>query len=171
MKRNKIKTKDKQLWIARVVLAILIAATIGALIYLYVTRDSSLDRKTETPAKVDPNSEKAKRQKVAALIKDSYEAYLKTAYEQEKPDRKKALKEFKTHMTPEGADLLGEAKKDKDPVLCSERKPEALSYTTPSISNNAAIVAVVAEIKSGAATALITVNVPETKIVSVSCGA
>ncbi len=170
MKRSKEKQATRQVWIGRSILAVLIAAIVAVLVYAYVTKDSSL----EQPAKKDSSSKtdsdkKTKQQEVAALVKDSYEAYFKTAYTQKSPDADAALDKFKKHMTAEGADALRSAKKGLDPVLCSKGQPKELTYTPPQISDNVAILAIVTTMKNSATTALVAVDISEGKIASISC--
>lgn len=158
---------SKKVWSGRIVLILVILAIIASLSYLLIALNKQQPRQN-LPAKASPASlmNAADAEK---LVKKEYDAYVKTAYNDKSPNPKRAFAEFKKNMTTEGQAGIGEYSKDKDSVVCTESIPEDLSYTKPTTLKSTALITVISALEKGTAQAVVTVDLAEKKIASVSC--
>lgn len=159
---------SKKVWIGRAILSGVIIAIVASLSYLFVTFKQHEQSRLSTPAAHSRATEAPKADDSARLVKSAYEAYVKAAYDEKSPNPEAALSEFKKNMSAEGQAKI-EYSKEKDVVLCTEGKPEDLSYTKPTILKATVLVTVVSALEKGTAQAVVTVDANSQKITDITC--
>ena len=158
---------SKRVWAGRVILTVLIILIMAILGYfLMVNNEQQITNNTVNEAQA---ASSVKPEEVSKMVKSAYEAYAKTAYNENRPNPMLALSQFKSKMTTEGAKKMGNYSQNKDPVLCTAGAPEDLNYTKPTEFDGFALITVVSETKDGTMQVVVEVDSTLNKITSVSC--
>lgn len=160
---------SKKIWIGRTVLGGVIVAIIATLTYLFVFIDEPQPIQSSNPTPVEEQPNESTTNGAAKTVESAYDAYVKTAYDENTPNPEKALREFKKSMTTEAQAAIGEYSKDNDKVLCTKGVPEDLHYTKPTVLKSTALITVVSALEEGTAQAIVTVDTVDQKIVRIAC--
>lgn len=163
---------SRKIWIGRIILSVVIVTIIATLAYLFATDEDTINPVVDAKNTAPIQKDTASVSDAAKMVEGIYGAYVKTAYDEERPNPETALQTFKKSVTMRGREALGNgAPRGKDPVLCTDGKPRALSYTEPVIVKNTdtVLIAVVSDISQGTARATVAVDRGEGKITAIAC--
>ena len=172
----RVSYKQKGFSATEVVVALLLVAVIGLLVYVYVDQTNNKDVEvTQQPTtdKADTDSVKTKDDSSVsslAVVEQFYVDYLQRAEDESSAVDFTNLKgEFPKYISDAASKQVSENQTSVNPVVCAQNIPSSFTYSKPQIDGTKAKITVTGAFEEGSSTTYVEVDTKSNKIISFAC--